>query len=65
MSRKPRSVECIIVESTRDIGLVSMRPTSVKPNEGGMGTTLKARLTEAGFKPGDLVRIVRAAGRKA
>lgn len=46
-------VECVIVESERDPGLVSIRFAG-----GGKGGTLKFELTNAGFKPGDRVMIV-------
>lgn len=46
-------VECVIVPSERDPGLVSIRFAG-----GGKAGTLKRALTDAGFKAGDAVMIV-------
>jgi transcriptional regulator with XRE-family HTH domain len=51
-------VNCVIVQSEREIDLVSLRPCDVHKGEGGKGGTLKRRLTEAGFRPGQRVAIV-------
>lgn len=51
-------VQCVIVRSERTPDLVSIRPRDIRGGEGGKATTLKARLTEAGFRPGQRVVIV-------
>jgi len=48
-----KRVDCVIVPSERDPGLVSIRFAG-----GGKAGTLKRALTDAGFKAGDKVTIV-------
>ena len=50
MMRQHHRVECVIVESDRAPGELSIRPVEVLPGEGGKATTFRRRLKDAGFR---------------